>query len=129
MTVPLMILALGSLVVGAWLEWSHGLSDLLAHTPSLAFLGEAVHNAAQEEMHITIAIRSTVLVLTGRFVYGLSVHRSAAEAGGKDNRGFGYGRAVPAFIRQSSFSIRYTLQSLFGPWRFLPDFAPGSIGM
>ncbi|MGA2798097.1 MAG: NADH-quinone oxidoreductase subunit L [Thermoguttaceae bacterium] len=65
MTVPLAILALGSLVVGAWLEWSQGLSDLLARTPSLAFLGDAVHNTAQEEMHITIAIWSTVLVLIG----------------------------------------------------------------
>ncbi len=29
-------------VVGAWLEWSHGLTDLLARTPSLAFLGTEI---------------------------------------------------------------------------------------
>jgi NADH-quinone oxidoreductase subunit L len=65
MTVPLMLLALGSLAVGAWLEWSHDLSNLLALTPSLAFLGNAAHTAAQEEMHSSIAIWSSVLTLTG----------------------------------------------------------------
>jgi len=65
MTVPLMILAFGSLVVGACLEWSHGLSDLLARTPSLAFLGNEIHNAAQVDMQMSIAVKSTVLVLGG----------------------------------------------------------------
>ncbi len=65
MNVPLMILAFGSLVVGACLEWSHGLSDLLACTPSLAFLGNEIHNAAQVDMQMSIAVKSTVLVLGG----------------------------------------------------------------
>jgi len=65
MTVPLVILALGSLVVGAWLEWSHTLTDLLACTPSLAFLGKEVKNVTQERLHTFIAVNSTVLVLVG----------------------------------------------------------------
>jgi NADH-quinone oxidoreductase subunit L len=65
MIVPLLILAIGSVVVGAWLEWSGVLTDLLARTPSLAFLGNEVHNAAQDELHTSIAIKSTALVLIG----------------------------------------------------------------
>ncbi len=65
MTVPLMILALGCLFVGAWLEWSNGLSSLLACTPSLAFLGDVAHGPALERMHASIALRSTILVLIG----------------------------------------------------------------
>jgi NADH-quinone oxidoreductase subunit L len=36
MTVPLMVLAFGSLVVGAYFTWTHGLTDFLAASPSLA---------------------------------------------------------------------------------------------
>ncbi len=99
MTVPLMILALGSLVVGAWLEWSHGLSDLLARTPSLAFLGDEVHNAAREEIAYFHRRYEYGFGVYRLVVHGLALHRPAAEDGGKDNRGFGYGRAVPALIR------------------------------
>jgi NADH-quinone oxidoreductase subunit L len=65
MTVPLIILAVGSLIVGAWLQWSHILTDLLARTPSLAYLGNEVHDAAQEDLHASIAVKSTILVLVG----------------------------------------------------------------
>jgi NADH-quinone oxidoreductase subunit L len=65
MALPMVILAMGSLIVGAWLEWSHGLSDMLARTPSLAFLGNEVHTAAREELHNSIAVKSMVLVLSG----------------------------------------------------------------
>jgi NADH-quinone oxidoreductase subunit L len=65
MAAPMIILAIGSLIVGAWLEWSHVLSDMLARTPSLAFLGNEVHNAAREELHNSIGVKSMVLVLSG----------------------------------------------------------------
>jgi NADH-quinone oxidoreductase subunit L len=71
MTVPLMILALGCLVVGAWLEWSHLLGDLLATTPSLAYLGTEAHSAAREELHWSIAWKSTILVVIGVSFTGL----------------------------------------------------------
>ena len=38
MTVPLMVLAFGSLIVGAYFEWTHGFANFLAATPSLACL-------------------------------------------------------------------------------------------
>lgn len=65
MTIPLIVLAFGSIVIGAWLELSQSLATLLAKTPSLAFLGEVEHNAAREELHKSIAIYSTVMVLAG----------------------------------------------------------------
>jgi NADH:ubiquinone oxidoreductase subunit 5 (subunit L)/multisubunit Na+/H+ antiporter MnhA subunit len=42
MTGPLLVLAFGSLTVGAYFEWTHGFADFLAATPSLASLS-AVH--------------------------------------------------------------------------------------
>ena len=71
MAVPMVILAIGSLVVGAWLQWSHGLTDLLARTPSLAFLGGEAHNAAREGMHFFITVNSTILTLAGLFMTAL----------------------------------------------------------
>ena len=41
MTVPLVILAFCSLVVGAYFEWTGGFADFLAHTPSLAYRAAA----------------------------------------------------------------------------------------
>ena len=38
MTVPLVVLAFGSLIVGAYFEWTHGFAHFLAATPSLAYL-------------------------------------------------------------------------------------------
>ena len=101
MTVPLVILALGSLIVGALLEWSHGLDDLLARTPSLVFLsGHAYDAAAAEKLHISIAMKSTVLVLIGLLFTALLYTRIAAVDSGKDHGSFGFGRTVPTFIRQ-----------------------------
>jgi NADH-quinone oxidoreductase subunit L len=66
MTVPLIILAFGALVVGACLEWTHGLSDMLRNAPSLAFLsGEAYNVAARETLHAYIAVCSSILVVAG----------------------------------------------------------------
>ena len=38
MTVPLVVLAFGATVVGAYFEWTHGFAQFLAATPSLAYL-------------------------------------------------------------------------------------------
>src|SRR3989304_5348723 len=66
MTAPLAILAFGSLIVGAWLEVTGVLSDLLARTPSLAFLGgRIIHTASREALHVSIAVYSTFLVVIG----------------------------------------------------------------
>ncbi|KKK65359.1 hypothetical protein LCGC14_2974920, partial [marine sediment metagenome] len=48
MTVPLMILAVCALVVGAYFELTHGFADFLAKTPSVAYLGAGSHGAAAE---------------------------------------------------------------------------------
>ncbi|MBN1393539.1 MAG: NADH-quinone oxidoreductase subunit L [Pirellulales bacterium] len=34
MTAPLVVLAFGSLAIGGYFEWTHGLADFLSHTPS-----------------------------------------------------------------------------------------------
>jgi NADH-quinone oxidoreductase subunit L len=66
MTVPLVILAFGSLTVGAYFEWTHGFTHFLSATPSLAYLGSPVgHTAALEAQHAHIALMSTVLTLVG----------------------------------------------------------------
>jgi NADH-quinone oxidoreductase subunit L len=72
MTVPLMILALGSLIVGALLAETHGLSDLLARTPSLVFLGgQAYDVAAAEKLHTSIFYESSGFVLIGLLLTAL----------------------------------------------------------
>ena len=48
MTVPLMILAFGATVVGAYFEWTHGFARFLAATPSLAYLPAVPEPAAAE---------------------------------------------------------------------------------
>jgi NADH-quinone oxidoreductase subunit L len=65
------ILAIGCVVVGALLEWSSALSDFLARTPSLAFLGQTADAESLEHMHSSIAVWSTVLVLVGIFSVAL----------------------------------------------------------
>ena len=46
MTVPLVILAVCSLVVGAYFEFTHGFANFLARTPSLAYLAQPAGEAA-----------------------------------------------------------------------------------
>jgi NADH-quinone oxidoreductase subunit L len=65
MTMPLVILAVGSLVVGAWLEWSHLLGDMLGSSPSVAFLNGKVHVEGDEASHLSIAVQGTILTLVG----------------------------------------------------------------
>ncbi|HWB01012.1 MAG TPA: NADH-quinone oxidoreductase subunit L [Pirellulales bacterium] len=66
MTVPLIILAVCSLVVGAWFEYTHGFAAFLVQTPSLAYApvyGE--HGVHQDVFHWDIAITSTIVALAG----------------------------------------------------------------
>ncbi len=62
MTVPLMILAVCSLAVGGYFEWTHGFADLLKQTPSLAFAGLEDY---EPTFHWDIAVTSTAIVLAG----------------------------------------------------------------
>ncbi|MFZ5828790.1 MAG: NADH-quinone oxidoreductase subunit L [Planctomycetota bacterium] len=73
MTVPLMVLAIGALVVGGYFEWTHGFADFLKETPSLAYtgLGATEHGAAHAaethggESHWTVAVVSLAIALAG----------------------------------------------------------------
>jgi len=66
MTVPLMLLAFGSLVVGAYFEWTHGFATFLRSTPSLAFLAsEASESSIQAAEHWKIGAMSTGITLVG----------------------------------------------------------------
>src|SRR5262245_27324826 len=66
MTVPLVILAIGALVVGAYFEWTHGFAEFLARTPSLAYRGLAVDETAHAGgAHALVATISTVVALSG----------------------------------------------------------------
>ncbi len=66
MTVPLVILAVGALVVGAYFEWTGGFADLLSRTPSLAYA--TLHPPGAEhaaDTHLLIGAVSTVVALAG----------------------------------------------------------------
>ncbi len=67
MTGPLVVLAIGSLVVGAYFEWTHGLMPFLAATPSLAYLGalESGHAEPSAVQHASMAITTTIITLLG----------------------------------------------------------------
>lgn len=63
MTVPLMVLAVASLVVGAYFEWTHGLAKFLAQTPSLAVAAAA--EGAHADFSPTVGIIGTLFAMTG----------------------------------------------------------------
>lgn len=94
-TIPLIVLAICSLVVGAYFELTHTFAGFLHLTPSLAF--ERVQAGGHEEFNAAVAAVSTVVALSGigvaaffylgdrrqvqwiaqrfRVLYGLSYHR------------------------------------------------------
>jgi NADH-quinone oxidoreductase subunit L len=77
MTGPLIVLAFGSLTVGAYFEWTHGFVQFLEATPSLAYLAlretdqvanlsvTGAHPAALAFEHGHIALMSTVITVVG----------------------------------------------------------------
>jgi NADH-quinone oxidoreductase subunit L len=66
MTLPLVVLAVCALVVGAWFEWTGGFAEFLHRTPSLAYAGIAVGHAEHAAAsHALVATISTVLALAG----------------------------------------------------------------
>ena len=86
MTAPLVVLAFGSLVVGAYFEWTHGLSHFLAATPSLAYLaaretGLPELTAAQHSgMAATTTIITVAGIVTAALVYLGSPKKAARLA-------------------------------------------------
>jgi NADH-quinone oxidoreductase subunit L len=78
MTLPLTLLALGSLALGGWLQFTGGLAEFLSQTPSLAFLARRaahVDHAAAADLHrwvmiVSIAVASTGVVLAGLVYIG-----------------------------------------------------------
>ena len=67
MTVPLMILAVFALGVGAVFEFTHGFGNFLEGAPSLAYLGSAEHG----KFHWDVAIISTAIALAGAALAGM----------------------------------------------------------
>ena len=68
MTGPLVVLAFGATVVGAYFQWkwTPGFAQFLAATPSLAYLPAEAHVAATEAAeHLHMAMTSTVLTAIG----------------------------------------------------------------
>ena len=63
-TIPLFILAICALGVGAWFEYTHGFVDFLLRTPSLAFTG-LPEAAGVHEFHMNVALVSTAVALSG----------------------------------------------------------------
>jgi len=80
MTWPLIALALGSLGVGAYFEWTGSFAEFLARTPSLAHFGGEAHATAESGGHTAIAVGSTVVALLGIGLAWLLYlrHRTAA---------------------------------------------------
>jgi NADH-quinone oxidoreductase subunit L len=65
MTVPLIVLAIGSVGVGAALEWRHALVNFLGGTPSLAHLQRNGPAAGEMVFHWDIAAPSTAAAAIG----------------------------------------------------------------
>jgi NADH-quinone oxidoreductase subunit L len=66
MTVPLMVLAFGATVVGAYFEATHGFAQFLAATPSLAYLpAEAQLATTEATEHFRMGVTSTVITVVG----------------------------------------------------------------
>jgi len=66
MTWPLVVLAVGSLVVGAYFEWTGQFEHFLAQTPSLLGAGKLIDTPGGEHAsHTAIALWSTAVVLLG----------------------------------------------------------------
>ena len=66
MTVPLVVLALCALGVGAYFEWTHGFARFLGHTPSAVYHAELAEAAAHHGVsHLVIAVTGTAVALAG----------------------------------------------------------------
>jgi len=66
MTWPLVVLAVCSLVVGAYFEWTGQFEHFLAQTPSLLGAGQVIETPGGEHAsHLAVALWSTVVVLAG----------------------------------------------------------------
>jgi NADH-quinone oxidoreductase subunit L len=97
MTLPLVLLALGSLVVGAYFQFTGNLFEFLGRTPSLAYLarhaGHADH-AAAAEIHQWVMITSIAVasagVLLAALVYVGSPTKAARVARLADWTGLGW---------------------------------------
>lgn len=62
MTAPLVVLAFGATVVGAYFEWTHGFAEFLAATPSFGHLAGGESPASQ---HWRMGAISTIITLAG----------------------------------------------------------------
>jgi NADH-quinone oxidoreductase subunit L len=111
MTAPLVVLAFGSIVVGAYFEWRHGFADFLAATPSLSALA---HPPPGE--HAGIAILSTAITLLGiaaaASVYLGSNKRAARLAAVMNIFGL-YSLSYGKFFIDSIYSL-FIVQPLLG---------------
>jgi NADH-quinone oxidoreductase subunit L len=65
MTVPLIVLAVCSVVVGIYFEVTHGFAGFLGQTPSIAYLSRHAHEHAHEGFHWKIMLTSAVVALAG----------------------------------------------------------------
>jgi NADH-quinone oxidoreductase subunit L len=66
MTGPLVILAICSLVVGAYFEWTEGFARFIAYTPSLAYRAETLHGAeGAAGFNLAEAAIGTLVALSG----------------------------------------------------------------
>jgi NADH-quinone oxidoreductase subunit L len=64
MTVPLMILSVFAIGIGAYYGLTHGILDFLGKTPSLAY-DVISRDAGKSEFHMNVALTSTAIVVLG----------------------------------------------------------------
>ena len=65
MTVPLIVLAVCSAVVGIYFEVTHGFGRFLGQTPSIAYLSHHTHEHLHEGFHWGIMLTSAVVAVVG----------------------------------------------------------------
>lgn len=118
MVAPLAVLAICSLAVGAYFEWTHGFAHYLAATPSLAYAPVQASGAVETfTFHPPIAITSTLVALGGiglaAFLY-LGERRQAQMLAGAMQRVGLYGLSNGKFFFDQIYQglIVWPLQGL-----------------
>jgi NADH-quinone oxidoreductase subunit L len=92
MTVPLIVLAVCSVVVGIYFEVTHGFANFLGQTPSIAYLTHHTHEHAHEGFHWVIMAISAVVALVGiglAAVFYWPKRKSVADATHKGTEALG----------------------------------------
>ncbi|NLS95190.1 MAG: NADH-quinone oxidoreductase subunit L [Planctomycetaceae bacterium] len=93
MTLPLVVLAVCSAVVGVYFELTHGFAEFLGQTPSIAYLSRHAHEHIHEGVHWKVMLTSEVVAAAGiglAAVFYWPARRPVADATRKTAEALGF---------------------------------------